>query len=511
MRTSPLVYQRLADNSSFAQMVAPWIQHDDAAEARAAGCRCGCSEPHAIYPADEESRLVRLQYSYLAYHGMLDDMNPPARPAVAPPKFTEPKHPPAPRRIDSYRVEAPSRESRFELPDESQHEQRCLCLMESFFELAHGLLNDRSAACEAQTTARSFLGGLGFDVEHLAAVPMGLFVDHDTMTDGLTRAGFTPRELRKSGLLSDSRLAGRLVGPIRGPTGKITGIWARHPHSLAPLYIYFQSGWDEGVAAFGLDVALRACFGSGSEIVLVEDLLDALLLHSKGMLNAVAMVSSGNTMTARRWEYFASLGVGRATLVLDNRRFSRRRSLAAAEEAFCAETAPAVRVLPPEALGNWTSAGEFVRANTIASFKDLLKRKSVSAYRYKALDILGRHRSGVRRPQTADRAALDEAIDFYASHSGRHRTEMDTHFVPTIVDRLNLGWSVSRPLPAPRPLPTRHTAEVPRIHRSTMAAANALLRKEADSLIEDVPFFQPASLGVCELHHCEETDCFCFD
>jgi len=460
MRTSPLVYQRLADNSSFAQMVAPWIDPGASQEDPAGGCRRKCSETHSIDGDERESRLKRLQYSYFVYHGMLDDLNPPARMA-APARHAAPERPAVPRAVDAHRAKTYLHESGLLLPGDTQHQHRCLCLMESFFELAHGLLNDLSAADEAQTTARTFLDSLGFDVEHLATVPVGLFVDHDTITEGLRRAGFTPREIRKSGLVADSRLAGRLVGPIRGPTGRITGIWARHPYSRAPLYIYFQSGWDEGVAAFGLDVALRASCGQGSAIILVEDLLDALLLHSKGMLNVVAMVSSGNNMTAKRWEHFASLGVGRATLVLDNRKFARRRSLAAVEEAFCAETAPAVRVLPPQALGDWTSPGQFARAGTVDAFKDLLKRKSVSAYRYKGLDISRRHRSAVGRPQTA--------------------------------------------------LPIRCKVEARRVSSTAMAAANALLRREADALLDDVTVHRPAADGICEIHRCEETDCFCFD
>ena len=102
------------------------------------------------------------------------------------------------RDVELPRAKPPSHERRIDLPSQSQHEQRCLCLMESFFELSHRLLNDRSAACEEQATARAFLSGVGFDVDRLATVPVGLFVDHNTMTGGLIRAGFTPKELRKS-------------------------------------------------------------------------------------------------------------------------------------------------------------------------------------------------------------------------------------------------------------------------------------------------------------------------
>ena len=139
-----------------------------------------------------------------------------------------------------------------------RHEERGACLMETFFAAAAERLARSGDRAPGGGAALALLERLGFRLDELQTVPIGLFVDEATMADDLLAAGFTPAELEVAGLLEDPRLAGRLVGPIRGISGRMVGFWARHPRGEDPKYLYFTAGWHEDVVAYGLDLAVRA-------------------------------------------------------------------------------------------------------------------------------------------------------------------------------------------------------------------------------------------------------------
>ena len=100
------------------------------------------------------------------------------------------------------------------------------------------------------------LCSLGFDLQRLDSLPVGLFLNPSVMQEELLRAGFSREEIIASGLVSDSRVAERLIGPIRNVGGRIVSFWARHPEGLRPKYYFFRRDWRQEVPAFGLDVAL---------------------------------------------------------------------------------------------------------------------------------------------------------------------------------------------------------------------------------------------------------------
>lgn len=367
--------------------------------------------------------------------------------------------------------------------DQAEHDA---CLMETFFSLAHDLLKGQFPSNHVGHACQDYLSRLGFNLGYADALPLGLFVDHSTIHDGLVEAGYDSEELESSGLLADQRLAGRVIGPIRGLTGRITGFWARHPEDLPPKYLYFSRGWKHEAIAFGLDLAIRACPACQGELVLVQDILDTLLLQSSGMLNVASLLNSDATVTARRWQRFASLGIKRVTLVMNGDEDGTARILESIDNAFRATNRPTVYVVPGDERIAFKSPGDYVRKNSLGGFIRFIQEQAVHAYTYKASALLKRHR-GHGWTEANMRAALDEAIAFYVSQETTGHGDLDSFFVPPIVDELGLDWRYAN---EPEPTVSRTASE---------PAPTTTVRGRRSGSTE------------CMLHGCGETDCFCFD
>ena len=368
--------------------------------------------------------------------------------------------------------------------DDVQHDA---CLMETFFSFSHELLKRQFDSDHLGYACQKNLSRLGFDLTHVDALPVGLFVDRSTIHNGLLEAGYSSEELEASGLLADQRLTGRIIGPIRGLTGRITGFWARHPECLPPKYLYFSSGWKHEAIAFGLDLAIRACQAHQGELVLVEDVLDVLLLQSLGMLNLASLMNSTAIVTSKRWERFASLGIRRVTLVVNGDQGATGRILESIDNALRTTNHPAVYVVPADEQISFTSPSDYLRANSLADFIHFINEHAVHSYFYKAWSILKRHR-GFGWTGASRRAALDEAIAFYTSQETTRRSDLDCFFVPPVVDELGLDWRKDN---QPEPKASRTIPE-------PVPAVTAGSRRRSGS-------------AECMLHGCGETDCFCFD
>ena len=351
-------------------------------------------------------------------------------------------------------------------------DERLAGLVEAFCFHAHGLLREDGGDWGARRDALALLADRGFDPAQWGQLPVGLIVTPEAMRQRLLADGFTRAEIRDSRLVADRRLAGRLVGPITDLAGQITSFWARHPDAREPAYLYWRRGWKQHVAAFGLQTALGAA-GAAGQIVLVEDILDALLLRSKGLRSAAALGDPIRRLDARRWQRLAAAGAGHVTLVADNHTTAGARLLAVLEAAFAAEAAPSIDAVPPERLAGARTPGEFVHRQGIGSFRDLLAHEPVHAYTLKAHDMLRKRRARRGWTEAARRTAMDEAVAFYTWQSTRRRdtVELDAHFVPPIVEALGWAWGARKAPAEPR----------------------------------------PSARGYCTLHGCDETECFCFD
>ncbi|MBN2475753.1 MAG: hypothetical protein JXB62_14170 [Pirellulales bacterium] len=322
----------------------------------------------------------------------------------------------------------------------------------------------REAACRR-------LGARGVRLDCLHQLPVGLFVEAAAIRAKLRQAGFGAAEIRASKLLADQRLPGRLVGPIRDRGGRIVGFWARDVSDTAGKDLFLNRDWRVQVAVIGLHEAFRA--GAGGELVLVEDVLDALALQSRGLDNVAAIGGASRNMSARRWQRLAAMGVPRVTLALPRETTSYGRLPAVLKSAFCATAAPELRLVPSDVLGLGRNHGDATCTLEQESLRIAVKQHCMHAYRWQALAILHRHRTPPEWSPAARRAALHEAINFYVSANRGDTAQLDAHFVPPIVE----GLKLDRREPV-----------------------------EPETVASKVP-----GAGWCELHRCVETECFCFD
>jgi hypothetical protein len=294
------------------------------------------------------------------------------------------------------------------------------------------------------------LRSLGFDLQRLDSLSIGLFASPSVMQEGLLRAGFCREEIVASGLVRDPRVAKRLIGPIRNVGGQIISFWARHPEGLPPKYLFFRRGWQQEVPAFGLDVALSYLADGVCELLLVEDILDALLLQSAGLPQTAATLLFSRNLTRARWEQLAVLGVERVTLVPSDEREGLARAALAREASLQGSLAPEVFVLLPECFGRVKNLAKMILAMTCVPFWSWLKDNRV--------------------PRTDDLLATTPTM----------RAGVSLSAVPPLLPIIDQDSSETQrskePTGDPTPEPRR-----------------------------------PHSSEICALHHCDPMFCFCWD
>jgi hypothetical protein len=290
--------------------------------------------------------------------------------------------------------------------------------------------------------------------------------------------------------MADRRLTGRIVGPIRDGRGRIVSFWAFSANGHEPKYLFWKRRQGTSVGAFGLDLVYDSVAEGPSDLVLVEDLLDALLLQSRGLLNVAAIGGSAEELSAPRWQRLHHLGVRRVTLALKQDRAGVQATVAALTSAFRAEGAPEVFVLVPAVHAPLVIADSWRPYQTRGPSGAVLNGKRIHAYRYLALAILERHRPRLRWNEAARRTAWGDALALYESRRPSQTAELDAHFVPPVVEELGMPLNGQKPRDDG---PTR--AEEP---------------KKTETAITRRPY-GPRQDGFCRMHNCEQTDCFCFD
>ncbi|MEN6452360.1 MAG: hypothetical protein ABFC96_17865 [Thermoguttaceae bacterium] len=368
-------------------------------------------------------------------------------------------------------------------------------LRKTFFLHAHRHLHEASAT-SVRAAARACLASHGFDPARLDPLPVGLMPELSSMRTALSEAGFSWEEIRASGLTADARLPGRLVGPIADPAGEIVSFWAFSPFGEKPRCLYSHRGWKHRLALCGMDVALPAVAASASDLIVVEEILDALLLHSYGVLHVAAIGGPAGDLSAERWQRLASLGVGRVMLACGDCASWGRGATAAVENAAQAETAPEVYVLPSDKLPSMKSLADAIHSLGVDGIARSLERDCVHGFRYKAMMLLAKHKQNVPWTDVSRRAAVNEAIQFYSAAHPRTLPELDALFLPPLLDELGLKGS-GRPTDAARTEEPSHDATADAMQSAVATPASA-----------EAPI-SPA--GLCPVHNCDRMSCFCWD
>lgn len=392
-------------------------------------------------------------------------------------------------------------------------------LAEAFLRMCCEHLHE-AAADAPDEPARLALSRRGIDRSMAIRLPLGLLFDCTQMRKRLAQQGFTPAEVRETELAADPRLPGRLIGPVRDPKGQLVTFWALDVHGRRPRLL-FHRPWKHRVPVVGLEVALPAVAGGKAPLVLVEDILDAMLLHGMGFAQAAAVAGSFAEMTPARWELLAQLGVDSVVVVVLPPGSDKGPKLERAiDQAYQAAAAPVIWVWTPRQKGACRSLNDWFQRRGIEALEAAIGRHAVPGYSAKARLLLARHRPATGWTEAARRAAWAEAVRFYQARTPFGVEPLEQWFVSPLVAELAITWDVGRFRPAETErvsasLPaTGHLAESSQT-AATTEASQSQAEPQAGRQTEKTPSHRvrrtaiPA--GYCPLHHCDPLACFCFD
>jgi len=231
---------------------------------------------------------------------------------------------------------------------------------------------------EQQDQLWEFLSAQGVILDRLDRFALG-WIDHPyRMPDRLTQQGFSAEVIRKSKLFADRRLAGRLIGPIQTPSGRIVSFWARQIGApvAGPLYLYWRPDWKAKVPAVWLPTALLRG-GRKKGLLVVEDIWEALVLQMHGFLRTVALGESGQPIRPKRLAQFAHLRVPSLTVLLNQTEDFPTRMAQLREVYQRGAWGFRLWLLPPDAMGPYFSPAELLRQQGPETLQKLLVSKRI--------------------------------------------------------------------------------------------------------------------------------------
>jgi len=427
------------------------------------------------------------------------------------------------------------------LPPHSEHPTDGL--REAYFRHTQALLVASDSRDDTWRVARGCLHQRGFDLRKLEQLPFGYFPAAEPIWHGLLRDGFSADEIRASNLLADSRLPGRLVGPIRDAGRRIISFWAKLPQHL-DRSLYLSSDWKEQAGVFGLDEAYPAVAHGRHDLLLVEDIWDAILLQTHGFPGVGAIGNSPADISSRRWERLDELGIHRVTLVVDSFHDSHEACVAAIRQAAFSRRGPSIYVLPPVGVhGSWQSWQQGRAANA-ETLENLLTAHRLHGFHYLALSLIALHKGDGPWTDVNRSAALDEARKFHATAHQRNVPQLDAFFLPPLLDSLGLNWgdraawhdswledmpssngsawadpalAPQKPLAIPsagsEPVEQEETASDLATNEETVvesALADPLLVRHPPSVATPCTH-RPGSSDYCDFHKCDRIVCLCWD
>ncbi len=198
-----------------------------------------------------------------------------------------------------------------------------------------------------------YLDGRGFSIEDLHHLRLGLYTTPEDVLGYLRSVGFSEAAIEESGLVTDDRHGfrhdwrGCLIVPLQDERGQTTDVLAIIPPALSGerlRYEFARGTVASGMTAYALHAALATPI-SAKNLVLVEDVMEALYLQCRGFTNVAAVGGDGREFSSKRWEELARLGFEAVTLAFGNDATRQRDVREALDHALRARTAPEVFVL----------------------------------------------------------------------------------------------------------------------------------------------------------------------
>lgn len=267
---------------------------------------------------------------------------------------------------------------------------------------------------EAAVQTRAFLESLSMRWSAIGGLPIGLLDSVISARQFAGKAGISPADWKRQRI--SPKLEGCLVGPIRDFSGEIVTFWARSTEPESRYYL-FRDCWDRRPIAFGMDGLTPS---RSSHVFLVERILDALILRSRGVEPVLAFARRFDQVFPGIWEDLAKWGVLQATLIPVDPEVPAWVLQGARDQARRSTMRPELWLIPPRRiapnLGRWAAElGESAFLPWIREHRvPLLGRQSDVWYPSslgKRLGTAGNSLGRVKRNERAPRLGTTQTVD----------------------------------------------------------------------------------------------------
>lgn len=252
---------------------------------------------------------------------------------------------------------------------------------------------------------RDYLDGRDYTGDDIQAMKLGAYTSQKALTAHLKKKGFSPKDMKEAGLL-DSRFENRVAFLWKDFSGRASGLVARSILSAEeqlqekslPKYLY-SKGLQRKDSLFGFESARGS-----TAVILLEGVLDALLLHSRGLKNVVAM--GGTSLGAEQIQALEKTGTEEILLAPDD----DKRGLEAGEKIIQALSISQLRPYVVSLPEGFKDADELVRKEDLPAFQECLLEAERGS-RWLTRMLVRQHYSKTARG--LDRA-LDSALSYIA-------------------------------------------------------------------------------------------------
>ncbi len=299
------------------------------------------------------------------------------------------------------------------------------------------------ASTEGQQALGELSRSYGFHVAQGPELPLGYYPSRSEVIEYLASLGFSDEQLKSNRLVTDRRLAGRIVIPWRDANGRLCRMVAHQPDSSqATKPIYWQT--KKAVPYFGLDVATQTQAQTDGHLLMVDGFLDTVYCHTQGLLETISLGNTARVPTAGQWEQLVDLGITSITLAFSRDGAESKRLLAALDSATAAERAPRLFVLPHDALGEAPTVASYIHLHGSGKFRNLLSER-IHIFRHVAETLIRDHCPEGNWSDANLVAALADAATFDAEHyTPLHAVELEAFFWPTVLERTGADWEAVR-------------------------------------------------------------------
>lgn len=248
--------------------------------------------------------------------------------------------------------------------------------------------------------ARQYLEDRGYSTEDIKAMELGANIDPDELKKALYKQGYKAKDVQDTGLLSIPREYS-VTMLWRDAAGRAVGIVGRSTLTEAELRGQPKYRYSKGMHKDDGLIGYSRARGSG-QVILVEGVLDALYLSSKG-IKAVAV--GGTTLSSTQMKALEDAGTKEVLLSLDGDKAGQ----AGTERIIRSSLASRLRLYTVTIPAGYKDPDELVRAQGIQAFQDaLLQAERWPAWM--ARYIAAKHDMSTARGQDQ---AIDEALKWY--------------------------------------------------------------------------------------------------